>query len=105
MSATRPHGHRVRTVIAIILGLILTALMVHPWARHTATPIIAGVISAPLFFWILWTIASIALVWWICYRWDPSAAMVPRAEAAQAARLAAQASDPATEGHQPEGER
>ena len=79
MNASR--GHRRRATIAVILGLILAALMVYPWPEHTPEPIILGVISAPLFFWFVWVAAFVGYVAWICYRWDPYAAIVHRAQA------------------------
>lgn len=79
MNASR--GHRGRATIAVILGLILAALMVYPWPEHTPEPIILGVISAPLFFWAVWVAAFVSYVAWICYRWDPYAAIVRRAQA------------------------
>ena len=74
-------GQRVRATIAVILGLILAALMVYPWPEHTPEPIILGIVPAPLFFWALWVAAFVGYVAWICYRWDPYAAIVHRAQA------------------------
>ncbi|UFU06257.1 hypothetical protein [Ruania halotolerans] len=81
---------RATGVVAIVLGVLLAALMVYPWPQHTATPIIAGVIPAPLFFWIIWTALFVGYVAWIAYRWDPYAAVARRAE-----RLAAPSQDDA----------
>ncbi|QOR70473.1 hypothetical protein IM660_18080 [Ruania alkalisoli] len=79
---------RATGVVAIVLGVLLAALMVYPWPQHTPTPIIGGVIPAPLFFWIIWTALFVGYVAWIAYRWDPYAAVARRAEA-----LAAQQND------------
>lgn len=77
---------RRRTAVAatVVLGFLLAALMVYPWPQHQAEPIIAGVIPAPLLFWILWTALFVGYVAWIAYRWDPYAAVVRRARGGQA---------------------
>ncbi|HLS62004.1 MAG TPA: hypothetical protein VK060_01360 [Ruania sp.] len=78
MSTPRSAGRRTRWTIALVLGVLLAALMVYPWPEHTPEPIILGVVPAPLFAWIVWVAAFIAYVAWICYRWDPYAAVVQR---------------------------
>lgn len=71
-------GTRRRRVIAVVVGLILAGLMVHPWPQGEYEPIILGVIPASMFFWIVWTAAFVGYVAWIMYRWDPSAEIVER---------------------------
>ena len=85
---------------AALLGLLLAALMVYPWPRHQAEPIIAGVIPAPLLFWIIWTALFVGYVAWMVYRWDPYAEVVRRS-GLDAAPLPPQSSaDPGTDaGH------
>lgn len=81
MSSSRSGRRRARGTVTVVLGVLLATLMVYPWPEHRAEPIILGIIPAPLFFWILWVAAFIAYVAWICYRWDPYAAIVHRAQA------------------------
>ncbi|MFC7405769.1 hypothetical protein [Georgenia alba] len=85
---TVSRGNRTRAVLAVVLGVVLAALMVYPWPEGTATPIILGVIPAPLFFWVVWTGLFTAYLAWLAYRWDPYAAVVRRANAEHEARIA-----------------
>lgn len=90
-------GHsrrRTPAVVAVALGILLAALMVYPWPQHRAEPIIAGVIPAPLFFWIIWTGLFVGYVAWIAYRWDPYAAVVRRVYSGDANNTAHQPGAP-----------
>lgn len=82
MNRSAPRRGRAPAIGAALLGLLLAALMVYPWPQHQESPIIAGVIPAPLFFWILWTALFVGYVAWVAYRWDPYADMVRRARSA-----------------------
>lgn len=83
-----------------LLGVLLAALMVYPWPQHHAKPIIAGVIPAPLFFWIIWTALFVGYVAWIAYRWDPYAAVVRRSGLDAAPPPSQSSADPDSEAGQ-----
>lgn len=78
MSSAQRSGSVAKGVVAVVLGLVLAGLMVWPWPQGQPEPIVLGVIPAPLFFWVLWTVLFIGYMAWLMLGWDPYKDVVRR---------------------------